>query len=87
VSTRAANATVDNFVPETLDNLYARVDTNGMKNTTDIIESKVYGRISREQAIELLRQQIAADLAKHQTASFSNGTPKGGWTDADRVAK
>lgn len=55
-------------------------------NKNTYIESKVYGKLTREQAIEILRQQIADQLSQPRTVSFGKD-PKNGWTDSDRVAK
>lgn len=77
---------MDNFISKSLDILYARVDTLDMKNS-DTIQSKVYGTITKEQALEILLARVREDAAQPRTASFSNGTPKGGWTEADKVTK
>ena len=58
-----------------------------MKTTDQTIQSKTYGTITREQAIEILRQRIADQASQPRTLGLSNGTPKGGWTETDRVAK
>jgi hypothetical protein len=70
---------VDNFRIYPIDSIYARVDTVGMK--TNEIQSKTYGTITREQAIAILM----ARTIEAPKASFSNGTPKDGWKDADRI--
>lgn len=80
---------VDNFCRYPIDIIYARVDTTVMRNTeatqttgTEIyMVSKVYGPLTKAQAIELLTKSIEAP----RVVSFGKA-PKDGFTDADRVA-
>jgi hypothetical protein len=46
-------------------------------------QTKTFAELTREEKIELLRVAIATPAPR--SAGFSNGTPKGGWTDADKV--
>lgn len=44
-------------------------------------QDKTFAELTKDEKIQLLREA----LSKAPQVGFSNGTPPGGWTDADRV--
>jgi hypothetical protein len=48
-------------------------------------QDKTFAELTIDEKVQLLRESMERNAKAPRTGSFSNGTPKGGWTDADRV--
>lgn len=72
-----------------LTGIYARVDDTGMENTYSINgTTKTFAQLTTDEKVQILAESMARhEAARLNTPSAFNKVPKGGWTDADRVAK
>lgn len=51
-------------------------------------QSKTFAQLTTDEKVQILRESMERNEARRlNTPSIFNKVPKGGWTDADRIAK